>query len=78
MHIRRIGITIGLIAIAAVRVGIPATAQARRPMTLINLAEIPRIQDPQLSPDGRTVSYQLARAPTMAVRESPRRVRWVA
>ena len=31
-------------------------------MTLISLAEIPRVQDVQLSPDGRTVSYMLARA----------------
>src|SRR5262245_13240317 len=40
-------------------------AQARatgRPLSLVSLAEIPRIQDVQLSPDGRFVSYMLARA----------------
>jgi dipeptidyl aminopeptidase/acylaminoacyl peptidase len=29
----------------------------RRPMTLVDLAELPRLLDPQLSPDGRTLVY---------------------
>jgi dipeptidyl aminopeptidase/acylaminoacyl peptidase len=37
-------------------------AQVRRPLTLVDLAEIPRLLDPQLSPDGRFVAYTLARA----------------
>jgi dipeptidyl aminopeptidase/acylaminoacyl peptidase len=40
----------------------PADAQARRPMTLIDLAELPRVIGPQLSPDGRTVAYFLSGA----------------
>ncbi len=37
-------------------------AQDRRPLTLVDLAEMPRLLDPQLSPDGRFVAYTLARA----------------
>ncbi len=33
-----------------------------KPLTLVSLAEIPRITDPQLAPDGRTVAYTLGRA----------------
>jgi dipeptidyl aminopeptidase/acylaminoacyl peptidase len=42
--------------------GVSSNGQSPRPLTLISLAEIPRIQDVQLSPDGRFVSYMLARA----------------
>src|SRR5260221_6601314 len=42
---------------------IPIRAQTvRRPMSLIDLAELPRILDPQLSPDGRSLIYMLTRA----------------
>ena len=37
------------------------TAQAPRPMSLVDLIGIPRILGPQLSPDGRFVSYMLQR-----------------
>jgi dipeptidyl aminopeptidase/acylaminoacyl peptidase len=38
--------------------GSPAVhAQERRPMTLIDLAELPRLFSPQLSPDGSTLAY---------------------
>lgn len=37
-------------------------AQARRAMTLIDVAQVPRILDVQLAPDGRAVVYALARA----------------
>ena len=37
-------------------------AQGRRPLTLVDLAEMPRLLDPQLSPDGRFLAYTLARA----------------
>jgi len=37
-------------------------AQVRRPLTLVDLAEMPRLLDPQLSPDGRFVVYTLTRA----------------
>jgi dipeptidyl aminopeptidase/acylaminoacyl peptidase len=47
---------LGLLACA------PLLAQTRKPFTLVTLAEIPRVLDPQLSPDGRTVAYTLMRA----------------
>ena len=40
----------------------PLHAQARRAMTLLDLAEMQRVLDPQLSPDGRFVLYALSRA----------------
>jgi Tol biopolymer transport system component len=44
-------------------------AQERRMLTLVSLAEIPRIADPQLFLDGRFVSYALARADWQANRQ---------
>src|SRR6186997_3140778 len=49
-------------SLAAVAVAPPLLAQKRRPMTLIDLAELPRVIGPQLSPDGRTVAYFLSGA----------------
>ena len=37
-------------------------AQAKRAMTLLDLMELPRLLDPQLSPDGRALLYTLNRA----------------
>ena len=37
-----------------------AEGQARRAMTLVDLLDVPRLSDPQLSPDGRQVLYELA------------------
>jgi hypothetical protein len=37
--------------------GAPAGAQQRRAMTIEDLIVAPRVADPQLSPDGRTVLY---------------------
>jgi len=52
-----------ILAIAAVAAWIqPAAAQQKRPMTLIDLMEVPRVLDPQLAPDGRSIVYQLNRA----------------
>ncbi len=48
-------------AIAAAAAAVPEHAQGRRPMTLIDLAELPRALDPQISPDGRSVTYMLQR-----------------
>jgi dipeptidyl aminopeptidase/acylaminoacyl peptidase len=39
--------------------GIPGRAQTRRPMTLLDIAGLPRILGPQLSPDGRALAYML-------------------
>ena len=50
------------LAVASLAGGGAASAQAKRPLSLVSLAEIPRVQDAQLSPDGRFVSYMLARA----------------
>lgn len=49
------------VAVAAWTV-IAVHAQPRRAMTLIDLMEVPRVVDPQLSPDGHLVVYQLNRA----------------
>lgn len=37
-------------------------AQTKRPMTLVDLLNIPRVGDPQLSPDGRTITFMLSTA----------------
>ena len=39
-----------------------ARAQGPRPMTLVDLLNVPQLGDPQLSPDGRYVAYVLAEA----------------
>ena len=41
--------------------GSPAGAQTRRPMTLVDLAELQRLLAPRLSPDGRTLVYMLSK-----------------
>jgi dipeptidyl aminopeptidase/acylaminoacyl peptidase len=69
MNVRRAGLALGMLAIAALALSARPDAQARRPMTLVSLAEIPRVQDIQLSPDGRFVSYMLARADWTANRQ---------
>jgi len=51
--------------------GVPVAAQGARPMTLVDLIELPRIIDPQLSPDGRFVSYTLSRADWASGRQIP-------
>src|SRR5436190_17808586 len=48
-----------------------APAQARRPMTLVDVAQVPRILDVQLAPDGRSVVYMLNRADWKANRQVP-------
>jgi dipeptidyl aminopeptidase/acylaminoacyl peptidase len=57
----RTGVVVLLIAHA---VGTRPHAQTRRPLTLVDLAELPRISGaaPQLSPDGKSVAYLLSRA----------------
>ena len=50
--------------LAAIIAAAPAIgiAQSKRPMTAIDLLEVPRVLDPQLSPDGRLVLYVVERA----------------
>src|SRR6185503_7808723 len=40
----------------------PVSAQAKRGMTLIDIAELPRALNPQLSPDGKTLIYHRSHA----------------
>ena len=54
-----------LLLLAAGLALLPATrtaAQSKRAMTLVDLMEVPRVIDPQLSPDGHLIVYQLNRA----------------
>lgn len=51
----------GVAAVAMALLAAIPRAQSPRPLTLVGLAELPRVQDVQLSPDGRFVSYMLAR-----------------
>jgi dipeptidyl aminopeptidase/acylaminoacyl peptidase len=62
MNARHVSLVMGTLAIAVLTLGVRSSAQGPRPLTLISLAEIPRVLDVQLSPDGRFVSYALARA----------------
>ena len=50
------------LAVACLILGGTAEAQGQRAMTLVDLLEVPRLSDPQLSPDGRQVLYALAEA----------------
>src|SRR6185503_15163810 len=62
MNVRSVALAVGTLAIATLAISTRPAAQTPRAITLISLAEIPRIQDIQLSPDGRFVSYMLGRA----------------
>lgn len=39
-----------------------AEAQARRPMTIVDMIDVPSLSDPQLSPDGTQLLYVLSHA----------------
>ena len=58
----RVSLVLSMVVIAMLTWGTHSGAQGPRPLTLISLAEIPRVTDVQLSPDGRSVSYTLGRA----------------
>src|SRR5437667_12708111 len=48
--------------VAALTVLVPSThAQARRPMSIVDIAELQRLASPRLSPDGRTLAYMLSK-----------------
>src|SRR4051812_40468286 len=49
-----------LLVVALCAVAAPAAAQ--KPMTLVDLLNIPRLSEPHLSPDGRDVVYVQAQA----------------
>ncbi|PYV20130.1 MAG: hypothetical protein DMG07_00010 [Acidobacteria bacterium] len=48
--------------LACVAAALAAGAAAKRPMTLVDMLEVPQISDPQLSPDGRQVAFVESRA----------------
>jgi len=41
---------------------VSVSSQAKRPMTLVDLLNIPRIGDPQIAPDGRAITFMLSTA----------------
>lgn len=51
-----------LVMFLAVCIPATASAQAKRAMTIVDLLEVPRLGDPQLSPDGSQLAYVLSRA----------------
>src|SRR5580765_8103472 len=52
-----------LVLVTGAAIGTQAQGPSRKPMTLVDLAELPRIAgaSPQISPDGRTLAYLLTR-----------------
>ena len=56
-HIRRLGLIAALTFCA-----VPVPAQSPRPMSIVDLLSVPRIADPELSPDGRDVVFTKAEA----------------
>ena len=58
-HARRVTAFASFIVLVASAIG---GAQSKRPMTAVDLLEVPRVTDPQLSPDGRQVLYVVERA----------------
>jgi dipeptidyl aminopeptidase/acylaminoacyl peptidase len=73
LALQRIGRGVVVAGLPIAVLGFPASAlqPIRRPMTLVDLAEVPRILDVQLSPDGRSVVYTLTRADWKANRPMP-------
>jgi dipeptidyl aminopeptidase/acylaminoacyl peptidase len=49
------------VLLAALSIPVASEAQSRRAMSPVDLIEVPRVLDPQLSPDGRQVLYVLDR-----------------
>jgi dipeptidyl aminopeptidase/acylaminoacyl peptidase len=63
------GVSLLMLASQATPVAQPPAA--RRPMSIVDLAQLPRVLDPQLSPDGRSLLYMLTRADWRANRPLP-------
>ena len=61
----------GLLMLAFHATPVAQPAAARRPMSIVDLAQLPRVLDPQLSPDGRSLLYMLTRADWKANRPVP-------
>ena len=61
MAMRRSVLILALLAACTALVTSPASqAQATRPMTLVDLLNIPRVGDPQITRDGRLITFVLA------------------
>src|SRR3977135_927952 len=53
---------LALLMLATAPIASPQAQQGQRPMTLVDLLNVPSLTDPQLSPDGRQILYVFARA----------------
>jgi dipeptidyl aminopeptidase/acylaminoacyl peptidase len=51
---------LALVACGVAFVSGPGYTQAKRPMTLVDLLNIPRVGDPQISPDGSAITFMLS------------------
>jgi dipeptidyl aminopeptidase/acylaminoacyl peptidase len=56
---RYIGVLVIALSALACYSSVSLHSQAKRPMTLVDLLNIPRTADPQLSPDGRAITFML-------------------
>ena len=54
---RGLALSIALLVSCVAFLSSPVQSQAKRPMTLVDLLNIPRVGDPQLSPDGRAITF---------------------
>ncbi|MBE3097944.1 MAG: S9 family peptidase [Planctomycetes bacterium] len=61
MHLLRRTALFFLVLTVVVGAGRPALAQARRAMTIVDLIEVPRASDPQLSADGAQIAFTFDR-----------------
>ncbi len=61
-----------LLAVCLALTSSASTQQAKRPMTLVDLLNIPRVGDPQISPDGKSLTFVLATADWPANQRVPR------
>ncbi len=63
-RMRLAALATGLVLVASASAGqaTPEQARAARPMTIVDLLEIPRLSDPQLSPDGTELVFVLSEA----------------
>src|SRR5436309_7464946 len=64
----RVFAAVTLVVLVALAAG---EAQGPRPMSLVDLREVPNILDPQLAPDGHAVTYQLTQVDWKANRRVP-------
>jgi Tol biopolymer transport system component len=55
MSVRRVILAIPLVVFAAIPVALHA--ETRRPMSFVDMIDMPLVQDPQLSPDGKRVAF---------------------